>query len=199
MRVRDRRPAGRQQRVHSDRDTPAHDHDVAISGGDLNDLADEAVRDRVARGGEPNPREPIDLALLTAGDRGSRRRQRPKQRPLDLQALRWTRSGLVVDLGVDLPTPRRARLVGVQPPEALIRDQVGLREPNQRLDLALALRVLALGRARREAIVRREAHELRIEHRDTREVTRRDGLGVIEQHPPRNAADLLEAVRQPDR
>ncbi len=48
-------------------------------------------------------------------------------------------------------------------------------------------------------LVRRQAHQVRVEHRGAGEVGGRDRLGIVEQHPARDAADRLKAVREAGR
>jgi hypothetical protein len=78
MAIADRRLAGRQQRVLGDRDTAIHDHDIPVAGLNGDVLADEAVRDRIARRSEPHGRQPVDLALFAARHRRSSGGQGPQ-------------------------------------------------------------------------------------------------------------------------
>ena len=84
-----------------------HDHDIAIARLHRDGLADEAVRNRVARRAEPDRRQPVDLALVAAGNDQPAGRQRPQQRQLDGKGAPSAAPGSRSGPGVDLLTPRR--------------------------------------------------------------------------------------------
>jgi len=50
-----------------DRDAQVHDHDVAVWGGDLHGLAEQAMGHRVARGEKAHRRQAIDSPHASAG------------------------------------------------------------------------------------------------------------------------------------
>lgn len=93
MSVLERDLAGRDQRVAGDLAAAVDDHDLAARRDQLDLLADQRVRDRVAGRAEADAAEPIDLAQLALAHRRPQRRQRPHCLPLTLEPLRRHRAG----------------------------------------------------------------------------------------------------------
>jgi hypothetical protein len=83
----------------------AIDHHLTRSGDDLDPLADQLGRNRVARRAEAHGRETIDLASFAASKRWSQARQRSHHPAFFDHALSRDRTDLAVHAGVDLPAP----------------------------------------------------------------------------------------------
>jgi hypothetical protein len=105
-------------------------------------------------------------------------------------------TGLAVDAGVDVLAPRpargdqlRERVVGAAQ-VGLGGHQIGLRDPDGRLDPALGLRVERLTGMHRRPVMPAGGDDRRMPHRDAGDVFDGDRLRVVAQQKRRHTPDL---------
>jgi hypothetical protein len=135
-------------------------------------VVDRSTRpDRAADSGPParRPRAPSARALPAAGDGWAQGRQRPQERPLALEQLDRQTPGLRVRPRVHLDKPGAGRGVGLLPAMRNPRRGSGPTSRRARAPPPCPWRgVVEGGGLRPGAVVGRQPHELRVEHRGAR-------------------------------